>query len=86
MMFIKDKEIYLNWFLSLEDNSATSHQLKRCLRALMLFADEMGVRLRHLSETGEDLSPEERGVKGMLRRFLSDDLSEESEVQLRRLF
>jgi len=65
----------------------TIQQFKRCLRALMLFADEVNVCLRHLIETGEDFpSEEKRGVEGMLRRFLSQGgLSEQEEVRLRRL-
>lgn len=80
-----DGEVYLDWFIPLEDSTLTSQQLGRCLKALMVLADEVGVRLKHLLETGEDL-PEERRIEGMLRRLLSGGLSEEAEVRLRRLF
>jgi hypothetical protein len=82
---LDDGEVYLDWFLPVEDGTLTSHQLARCLKTLMVLADEAGVRLKHLLETGEDL-PEERRIEGMLRRFLSGSLSEEAEVRLRRLF
>ncbi|MFA0784232.1 hypothetical protein [Fervidibacter sacchari] len=80
-----DGEIYLDWFIPLEDSTLTSQQLGRCLKSLMVLADEVGVRLKHLLETGEDL-PDERRIEGMLRRLLSGGLSEEAEVRLRRLF
>jgi len=83
-----DGEVYLDWFIPLEDSAMTSQQLERCLKTLMILADEVGVRLRHLLETGEDLPPTtEGGSEGILRRFLSNGLSsEEAEVRLRRLF
>jgi hypothetical protein len=82
---LDDGEVYLDWFLPVEDGTLTSHQLARCLKTLMVLADEAGVRLKHLLETGGDL-PEERRIEGMLRRLLSGGLSEEAEVRLRRLF
>ena len=82
-----DGEVYLDWFIPLEDNTLTSQQLKCCLTVLMFSADDMKVRLRHLLATGEDLPSEERGVKGLARRLLSKGgLSEAEEARLRRLF
>ena len=85
-----DGEVYLDWFLPLEDGTMTSQQLKRCIIALFHLADEMTPRLRRLLEAGEDLPPEEIGVKGVIRRLLQEGarqglLSEEDEVRLRRL-
>ncbi len=79
-----DGEVYLDWFIPLEDGALTIHQLKRCIKTLMVLADEVGMCLRHLLETGEDL-PEEKKLEGMLR-LLNGGLSEEDEVRLRRLF
>ncbi len=85
-----DGEIYLDWFLPLEDGMVTPQQLRRCLIALLHLADEMTPRLHHLLETGEDLPPEEVGVKGMVHHLLQEGirqglLSENDEVRLRRL-
>lgn len=85
-----DGEVYLDWFLPLEDGTVTSQQLKRCIIALFHLADEMMPRLRRLLELGEDLPPEEIGVKGMIQRLLQEGarrglLSEDAEVRLRRL-
>jgi hypothetical protein len=81
-----DGEVYIDWFLPLEDGVITNQQFKRYLRALMFLADEVNVRLRHLIETGEDLPSEGKRVEDMLRRLLAQDaLSEEEEVRLRRL-
>ena len=53
-------------------------------------ADEISPRLRHLLETGEDLPSEQIGIRGLLRRLLSEGLrqgllSEGDEVRLLRL-
>jgi len=85
-----DGEVYLDWFLPLEDGTLTPQQLKRCITALSYLSDEMTPRLRHLLETGEDLPPEESGIKEMLRHLLREGLrrgliSEEDEIRIRRL-
>ncbi len=81
-----DGEIYLDWFLPLEDAPVTNQQLERCLKTLFALADEVKGRLEHLLETGEDLPPERQGLRGLLRRLLtSTPLSEREEVRLRRL-
>jgi hypothetical protein len=81
----EDGEVYIDWFHSIEDGTLTSTQLLRCIKTLMILADEVRARLKHLLETGEDL-PEERRIESMLRRLLSSGLPEEVEIRLRRLF
>lgn len=81
-----DGEIYLDWFLPLEDAPVTNQQLERCLKTLFVLAEEVKGRLEHLLETGEDLPPERQGLRGLLRRLLtSTSLSEEEGMRLRRL-
>lgn len=85
-----DGEIYLDWFLPLEDGCLTPQQLKRCIGALLHLADDLSPRLRHLLETGEDLPSEQIGIRGMLRRLMSEGLrqgllSEGDEARLLRL-
>jgi len=85
-----DGEIYLDWFLPLEGSCLTPQQLKRCVFVLLHMADEISPRLRHLLETGEDLPSEQIGIRGLLRRLLSEGLrqgllSEGDEVRLLRL-
>ncbi len=86
----QDGEVYVDWFLPLEDGTLTLSQLRRCIMALLHMADEMTLRLRHVLETGEDLPSEEFGLKGMVQRLLREGIrrglfSEEAEVRLRRL-
>lgn len=85
-----DGEIYLDWFIPIEDGTITPQQLRRSFIALMHIADEMTPRLQHLMKLGEDLPPEEVSVPGMLRRLLREGLrrglvSEDAETRLRRL-
>lgn len=60
-------EVYVDWFHPIEDGVLTHEQLRRCVLALFSVADELGGRVRHILDTGEDLPPRERGLKGILR-------------------
>ncbi|MCS7253580.1 MAG: hypothetical protein RMK18_06760 [Armatimonadota bacterium] len=85
-----DGEIYLDWFMPLEDGCLTLQQLKRCISALLHLADDLSPRLRHLLETGEDLPSDQIGIRGLLNSLLREGmqrglLSESDEIQLRRL-
>lgn len=62
-----DGEVYVDWFHPIEDGVLTHEQLRRCVLALISVADELGGRVRHILDTGEDLPPKERGLKGILR-------------------
>jgi hypothetical protein len=83
-----DGEVYLDWFIPLEDNTLTSQQLECCLTVLMFSRRRHeGAIQAFIGRQARTCPLKKEGSKGIARRLLSKGgLSEAEEARLRRLF